>query len=156
MDYFSNSKPELVVPSIQKTINKIVKSGGNKQTISEKISNNTLYFYNTYISKYKFYILVIICVCVFLIYRYYITKNNKIKMYNKYKKERKERKKRKENIEKIEKNIENKEELIIQKQPHNISEDVTSQISYESENIHNGDEEFQQIYPYDDELYSFN
>lgn len=145
MEYFSNSKPDLIVPSIHKTVNKIIKKGANRQTISEKISNNTVQFYKTYISKYKFYILVIICVCAFLIYRYYINKSKKDKELKELKK-----------IKDMKLKLQEPEPII----PNTIdvSDDkiLDDKISYESDNVSNdSSQDFQQTYQYDD-LYSFN
>lgn len=79
MDFFSNSKPELIDPSIQKQIDKIIKKGGNKKTPSEKISTKIIDFYKTYISQYKFCVFIIVVVVIFLIYRYYSNKTSKSK-----------------------------------------------------------------------------
>lgn len=79
MDYFSNSKPNLIAPAIQSTIKKVIKKGGDKKTISEKISNNAVDLYNKYISKHKFYIIIIACVIAFLVYRYYKNKKKENK-----------------------------------------------------------------------------
>lgn len=76
-EFYSKSKPSLVVPRIEKTVYKIVKKSSNNKTISEQISHKMYELYQTYIQEHKFLAAIIFSAIVFLIYRYYKTKEDK-------------------------------------------------------------------------------
>lgn len=71
MDYYSKSRPNLVVPAIRQTMDKIMNQDTDRQTISEKISGILYWIYKGYISENIFIISIIVLVIIFLLYRYY-------------------------------------------------------------------------------------
>lgn len=86
MDFFSNSKPDLVGPKVKKSVFKIIKMGGNvNSTISDKISSIFESLYKDYISEYKLIFVIIVFIIIFLLYRYYNKeKADKIKKEEKF------------------------------------------------------------------------
>lgn len=72
MDFFSNSKPDLVGPKVKKSVFKIIKTGGTiNATISDKISSLIESIYKDYISEYKLIVVIMVVIVIFLLYRYY-------------------------------------------------------------------------------------
>ncbi len=72
MEFYSNSKPDLVGPKVKKSVFKIIKTGGsNNATISDKISSMLESIYKDYISENKIIFLLLIMTVIFLLYRYY-------------------------------------------------------------------------------------
>jgi hypothetical protein len=73
-------KPDLIDNTINLKMDKIIKNKEKKmaETVAEASSTNKIYkFYTKYISKYKYYILFLLCAGVYLYYRYYKTKKQK-------------------------------------------------------------------------------
>jgi len=78
MDFFSNSKPNLLSSRVNKNINKIVKVDiPINKTVSEIISDNISFLYKNYLLQNKFTSIVIFFFILFLIYRF-CNKNNQI------------------------------------------------------------------------------
>lgn len=72
MDFFSNSKPDLVGPKVKKSVFKIIKNGGSDNaTISDKISSMLESIYKDYISENKLIFSLLVLTVIFLLYRYY-------------------------------------------------------------------------------------
>jgi hypothetical protein len=71
MEFFSNSKPDLVNPIVRKSVFKIMKSDTSNTTISDKISSILTSFYTDFISENKTAFSIIVIMTVFLLYRYY-------------------------------------------------------------------------------------
>jgi large-conductance mechanosensitive channel len=78
MEFFSNSKPDLVGPKVRKSVYKIMKTDIDNTTISDRISSMMTNFYKDYISEYKLFFFFVVAMVVFLLYRYY-TKERKAK-----------------------------------------------------------------------------
>ncbi len=76
MEFYSKSKPNLIVPEVKETVHKIIKHSPNNLTVSEKVSKMMYDFYKTFIEANKFIFLFFIIVTVFLLYRYYNKKSN--------------------------------------------------------------------------------
>jgi hypothetical protein len=76
MEFYSNSKPDLVGPKIKKTVYNIMKKKSTDSTISDKISNIMSTFYKNYIEQNKLITFFMIISIIFLIYRYYTNKKN--------------------------------------------------------------------------------
>ena len=75
MEFYSKSRPNLIVPKMDKAMHRIMEENVNHETISEKISTMMMKFYESYIRPNKFIVLTIIIITVFLLYRYYDKKN---------------------------------------------------------------------------------
>lgn len=71
MDFYSNSKPNLIGPKVKNSVNDIVNKNTNNSTISDTISSMLTYFYKNYISDNKFVFITFIIFAIFLLYRYY-------------------------------------------------------------------------------------
>lgn len=82
MEFYSNSKPNLIGTKINRTVYKIMKKEHSGGTISDKISNVIVSVYNKFISPNKFIVGIIIFTILFLVYRYY-SKENKENKENK-------------------------------------------------------------------------
>jgi hypothetical protein len=76
MDFYSDSKPDLIGPKVKKAVYKITKTDVDNATISDKISNMMVEFYREYIAEHKFMFLFAIVIIIFLLYRYYNKKRN--------------------------------------------------------------------------------
>lgn len=81
MEFYSKSKPNLILPQIEKTVYKIVKKASTNTTISEKITDHIYNLYKMYVEEHKVITFIILAATVFLIYRYY--KNIEDKEINK-------------------------------------------------------------------------
>jgi hypothetical protein len=78
MDFFSGKNPDLIGPTMKSTLNEIMnKPQINNSTISEKITNVIINFYNDYIYEHMFVVIIIIIIITCLIFRYYDKKNKK-------------------------------------------------------------------------------
>lgn len=86
MDFYSNSKPDLVGPMVKKSVYKIMKKEIDNNTISDRISKLLTDFYKDYIKEYKLIVFLIIIFVVFLLYRYY-NKEEKEEVKEKFTKE---------------------------------------------------------------------
>ncbi len=71
MEFFSNSKPDLVGPKVRKSVYKIMKTDIDNATISDRISSMITNFYKDYISEHKLLFFFAVSIIVFLLYRYY-------------------------------------------------------------------------------------
>jgi hypothetical protein len=71
MEFYSKSRPNLILPEFKKSVYKLVKKNSTNSTISEKISNMMYEFYKSYIESNRVMVTVIILVVIFLLYRYY-------------------------------------------------------------------------------------
>lgn len=74
MEFYSNSKPNLIGSKMKKTVYKIMKKGSNN-TISDKISNIMSSTYTNYVKDNLLLIISIAIIIIFLTYRYYNKKN---------------------------------------------------------------------------------
>ena len=70
MEFYSNSKPNLIGSKIKKSVYTIVNTKPENSTISDKISNFLTTFYKEYIQKNKFITFLIVAVILFLVYRF--------------------------------------------------------------------------------------
>lgn len=75
MEFYSNTKPELLGEKMKDVVYKLVNDAPKKTTISDKISKGTVIFYEAYIYPHKWIYLMLLIIIVFLIYRYYNKKN---------------------------------------------------------------------------------
>lgn len=75
MEFYSKSKPNLIVPEVKETVHKIIKNSPNNLTVSEKVSKMMYDFYKTFIEANKIIVLFFVIITVFLLYRYYNKKN---------------------------------------------------------------------------------
>jgi hypothetical protein len=74
MNYYSNLRPRLVDPKLEKTVYKLARGGAvGVQTISDKITKIISDFYEGYIREHIFLTIILLIMASFLIYRY----NNK-------------------------------------------------------------------------------
>lgn len=72
MNYYSNLRPKLIDPKLEKTIYKLSKGGGNgAMTISDKIAKAISDFYESYIQEHIFITIILLAIGAFLLYRYY-------------------------------------------------------------------------------------
>ncbi len=71
MDFYSNTRPNLVGPRIKHTVYKIIKKKSNGSTISDKVSNSMSSIYTAYIGNNKLVAVVVIGLLLFFVYRYY-------------------------------------------------------------------------------------
>ena len=71
MDFYSNSKPDLIGPKVKKSVYKIIKKNTGGAIISDKISDVLMIFYKNYISPNMFTVVIFVVVIIFLLYRYY-------------------------------------------------------------------------------------
>lgn len=76
MQFYSNSKPNLVGQKIKKSVYKIMKKKSDNITISDKISNMMSSFYNNYIKENKPITFFLLFTIIFLMYRYYNKKRD--------------------------------------------------------------------------------
>lgn len=71
MEFYSNSRPDLIGGQMKKTVYKVMKKKSNNVTVSDKVSGMLSVFYQDYIGKNKFAILILLLCVAFLAYRYY-------------------------------------------------------------------------------------
>lgn len=76
-EYYSKSQPNLIVPQVKITLDKIIDNNENGSTISEIIANKMYNFYNDYLKNNMFILTIITIFIIFLVYRYYATKEEK-------------------------------------------------------------------------------
>jgi len=76
MYFYSNSKPDLVLPSIKKTVFKIVNKPVVNNTLSDKIVNMAGGFYQKYVGDNTIVVIIVLAVVVLLLWRYYQGKNS--------------------------------------------------------------------------------
>jgi hypothetical protein len=81
MEFFSNSKPDLVGPKVRKSVYNIMKTDVTNATISDKISLMLTDFYKDYISENKTIFIIVVLIVLFLLYRYYNKEKQKNKDY---------------------------------------------------------------------------
>jgi len=77
MEFDYNNKPSLIGTRIKKSVSNIMKKSSDVSTISDKVTQIVMNFYDNYIYEFRFILLIIICFVVFLIYRYYNRTNKK-------------------------------------------------------------------------------
>lgn len=73
MDSFTGRKPNLIGQNMQKTVAEMINKPKINNTVSDKVMGSLSYVYDNYVKNYWIVIIIIICVTVYLIYRY----NNK-------------------------------------------------------------------------------
>lgn len=76
MEFYSKSKPNLIVPEMKQTVHRIIKNNSGNQTVSEKISDMMYKFYTDYIQEHYFLVIVLSFMVIFLLYRYYNKNEN--------------------------------------------------------------------------------
>jgi hypothetical protein len=77
MQFYSNSKPDLIVPKVRNSVVYVIKKKSSFNTLSDKISDLISGFYDSYICDCKIIILLLAAIFVILLCRYY-DKQNKI------------------------------------------------------------------------------
>ena len=77
MDFYSGKKPNLIGPIMKSTVIKIVKKPNVNNTVSDKVTTYVSNIYDQYIAENKMIVLILILLTIFLVYRYYDTKNKK-------------------------------------------------------------------------------
>jgi len=131
MEFYSDSKPNLIGPTMKKIASKIIKMPSQNSTISDKVSNMITIFYNDYIQNNLLITFITLVFIVFLIYSYYAHQKNK---------------KPKENFRNEEQKIINEimkeqtEHVMISEQPsvdrlHSVKPQETEKVNYPPEPI---------------------
>lgn len=77
MQFYSNSKPDLIVSKVRKSIVYIMKKKSSFTTFSDKVSQIVGNFYNEYICDSKLIIIILAAITIMLLCRYY-DKQNKL------------------------------------------------------------------------------
>jgi hypothetical protein len=77
MDFYTGKRPNLIGPIMKSTMCRISQKPIINNTVSDKITEYISGIYNEYIIEHKFIVISIIIFILFLIYRYYETKNKK-------------------------------------------------------------------------------
>jgi hypothetical protein len=71
MEFYSNSRPNLIGSKMKKTVNKIVKDQSYNGTVSDKISHQISILYKEYVEDNKLVVFILLAIIIFLLYRYY-------------------------------------------------------------------------------------
>lgn len=79
---FSGSQPNLVGPVMKETVYKVMKSNPTNNTVSDKVVCHITYFCKTYILENILIILIILCLVIFLMHRYSMSKTIKAERFN--------------------------------------------------------------------------
>ena len=88
MQFYSNTKPDLIVPRVKKSVVYIMKKKSSFTTFSDKLSELVGGFYSEYICDNKLILIILVAIIIMLLCRYY-DKQNRISEGT-YKKDKKE------------------------------------------------------------------
>lgn len=77
MDFYSGKQPNLIGPVMKSTVCKVMKQKPVNNTVSDKVILCVTTFYKDYVVENLFIIILLLCVVIFLIHRYNMSKNGK-------------------------------------------------------------------------------
>lgn len=80
MNYYSNTKPQLIHTNLRNSYNEIISKPTNNNVINDNITNTTIYMFNEYV-KPNIILFIIIAIMGFILYQRYV---NTLQLRNKY------------------------------------------------------------------------